>query len=70
MLRDSILQKPPLPEKCPNTELFLVRTEKYGPEITPYLITFHAVPTIWLDGSVKNLFFMNCLYQGKTDKVR
>ena len=42
-------------EKCPNTELFLVRiflysvrifglnTGKYGPEITPYLDTFHAV---------------------------
>ena len=42
-------------EKCPNTELFLVRiflysdwmfspnTKKYGPEITPYLDTFHAV---------------------------
>ena len=55
-----------LREKCPNTELFLVRifphsdrirrdTEylslfspnagKYGPEITPYLGTFHAVRT-------------------------
>ena len=45
-------------EKCLNTELFLVRiflysdwiqentdlnTGKYGPEITPYLDTFHAV---------------------------
>ena len=41
-------------EKCPNTELFLVRiflyldwicpnTGKYSPEITPYLDTFHAV---------------------------
>ena len=51
-------------EKCPNTELFLVRiflysvrsflytpylsvfspnTGKYGPEITPYLHTFHVV---------------------------
>ena len=39
----------PLREKCPNTELFLVRIEygeirsKYGPEITPYLDIFHAV---------------------------
>ena len=44
-----------LREKCPNTELFQVRiftlylsvfrpnTGKYGPEITPYLDTFHAV---------------------------
>ena len=53
-----------LREKCPNTELFLVRiflhsdqirkdmehisatspnVRKYGPEITPYLDTFHAV---------------------------
>ena len=45
-----------LREKCPNMELFLVRifltqiysvfnstTEKYGPEITPHLDTFHAV---------------------------
>ena len=53
----------PLREKCPNTDLFLVRiflysdliwrdteylsafcqnTGKYGPEITPYLDTFHA----------------------------
>ena len=39
-----------LREKCPNTELFLVyfpvfgpNTGKYGPEITPYLDTFHAV---------------------------
>ena len=41
-------------EKCPNTELFLVRiflysdwirrfTGKYGPEIIPYLDTFYAV---------------------------
>ena len=30
-----------LREMCPNTELFLVR--KYGPEITPYLDTFHEV---------------------------
>ena len=44
-------------EKCPNTELFLVRIflysdwirrfspnrGKYGPEITPYLNTFHEV---------------------------
>ena len=58
----------PLREKCPHTELFLVRiflysdliwrdtpylsvfcqnTGKYGPEITPYLDTFHAV-----DGSI------------------
>ena len=54
-----------LREKCPNTELFLVRifphsdwirrdvylsvfspnAGKYGPEITPYLGTFHAVRT-------------------------
>ena len=54
----------PLREKCPNTELFLVRifsrldwirrdtpylsvfspnAGKYGPEITPYLDTFHTV---------------------------
>ena len=36
-----------LREKCPNTELFLVRiqpnTGKYGPEITPHFDTFHAV---------------------------
>ena len=43
-----------LREKCPNTELFLVRiflysdlicpnTGKYVPEITPYLDTFQAV---------------------------
>ena len=44
-----------LREKCPNTELFLVRiflyfdwifspnSEKCGPEKTPYLDTFHAV---------------------------
>ena len=42
-----------LREKCPNTELFLVRiflyfsyfpnTRKCGPEITPSLDTFHAV---------------------------
>ena len=50
----------PLPEKCPNAVLFLVRsyfyakylsvfipnTEKYGPELTQYLDTFHAVQTI------------------------
>ena len=44
--------KPDLREMCPNTELFLVRKEisvfspntgKYGPKITPYLDTFHAV---------------------------
>ena len=29
-------------EKCPNTELFLVR-----PYITPYLDTFHAVENSW-----------------------
>ena len=45
----------PLRKKCPNTELFLVRiflysdwifspnTGKYGPEITAYLDTIHAV---------------------------
>ena len=40
----------PLREKCPNTELFLVRIfphsengGKYGPEITSYLDTFHAL---------------------------
>ena len=40
----------PLREKCPNTELFLVRIfphsengGKYGPEITLYLDTFHAL---------------------------
>ena len=35
-----------LREKCPNTELFLVRvqsTGKYGPKKTPYLDTFQAV---------------------------
>ena len=35
-----------LREKCPNTELFLVRIScirtEYGPEITPYFDTFHA----------------------------
>ena len=42
---------PSLHEKCPNTDLFFTEkisifsanTEKYGPEITPYLHTFHAV---------------------------
>ena len=44
-----------LREKCPNTELFLVRIfphsdwirrdTEYLPEITPYLGTFHAVRT-------------------------
>ena len=46
----------PLREKCPNTELFFgpyfpvfglfvfsPNKGKYGPEITPYLDTFHAV---------------------------
>ena len=45
------MDKQSLREKCPNTELFLVRIflysvriqEKNGPEITPYLDTFHAV---------------------------
>ena len=36
-----------LREKCPNTELFLVRiflySGKYGPEKTQYLTTFHTV---------------------------
>ena len=40
-----------LREECPNTELFFgpyfpvfgLITGKYGPEITPYLDTFHAV---------------------------
>ena len=41
-----------LREKCPNTELLLVRifarsdrtnAGKYGPEKTPYLDTFHTV---------------------------
>ena len=33
-----------LREMCPNTELFLVKNiGKYGPEITPYLDTFHTV---------------------------
>ena len=32
-----------LREKCPNTELFNPNTGKYGPEITPYVDTFHAV---------------------------
>ena len=42
-----------LREKCPNTELFLIsglyfpvsnpNTRKYGPQITPYLDTFHSV---------------------------
>ena len=39
-----------LREKCPNTELFLVRkyrnTGKYVPKITQYLDTFHAVMVI------------------------
>ena len=35
-----------LREKYPNTEFFFeLNTEKYGPEITPYLVTFHAVLT-------------------------
>ena len=61
------MTRKPLREKCPNTELFLVRIflysdwirreylsiwvslriqseySKYGPEIAPYLDTFHAV---------------------------
>ena len=41
--------KLPLRKKCLNTEFFLVRmlfspnAEKYGPEKTPYLGTFHVV---------------------------
>ena len=35
-----------LREKCPNTEIFLVRiflfSENYGPEKSPYLDTFQA----------------------------
>ena len=31
-------------EKCPNKELFLVRIfSVFGPEVTPYLVTFHGV---------------------------
>ena len=38
----------PLREKCPNTQnteiyVFSSNTGKYGPEITTYLDTFHAV---------------------------
>ena len=32
-----------LHENYNKTEFFLVRTEKYGPEKTPHLDTFHAV---------------------------
>ena len=47
----TILPEKRLREKCPNTEIFLVRnflvlcpnTGKYGPEKTPYLDTFHTV---------------------------
>ena len=30
-------------ERCPNTKLLSPNVGKYGPEITPYLDTFHAV---------------------------
>ena len=42
--------KPALLEKCPNTEFFLFifspNAEKYGPEKTPYLDTFHTNLTL------------------------
>ena len=48
---DSFQTKVPFPyplknSECPNTEFFLVRTGKYGPEKTPHLDTFHAVSDI------------------------
>ena len=56
----------PLREKCPNTELFLVRifqysvfspnTGKYGPDITPYLDTIQAMSSIDSHDSLKNYF--------------
>ena len=78
---------PPLREKCPNTESFLVRISphsdwtridtkyhfvfspnagKYGPEITPYLDSFHGVPNkqghFWgkvslLNSQLRNIWF-------------
>ena len=32
---------------CPYFPVFSTNTEKYGPEITPYLDTFHAVVNAW-----------------------
>ena len=75
-----------LREKCPNTELFLVRiflyldwirrdtqifipnTGKYGPEISPYLDTFHAVflPIYFLFFS-NFLFFFGIKFRGTLD---
>ena len=54
-------------EKCPNTEIFLVRTEcgdllskfcspntgKYGPEKAPYLDTFDAVHSFLSISTIK-----------------
>ena len=40
----------PLREKCPNTSylsVFSPNAGKYGPEITPYLDTFHAVNLLY-----------------------
>ena len=56
-LADTYSVEATLREKCPNTEIFLAlilphtlylsvfspNAEKYGPEKTPYLDTFHAV---------------------------
>ena len=74
---------PTLREKCPNTELFLVRifphsdwirrgtkylsvfspnAGKYGPQISPYLDTFHAV-LIWsLQVTVNRFGILTCYY--------
>ena len=49
ILTNNYSVKSSLCEKCPNTELFLVRISlyscavKYRPEITLYLDTFHAM---------------------------
>ena len=41
-------------EKCPNTELFLVRIfSVFGPEVTPYLVTFHGVTIRFYFFSIK-----------------
>ena len=85
LLADCLLfSESSLPEKSPNTELFRVRiflyldsirtftkTIKYGPEITPYLDTFHAVVKALSTSWDKTWFNENKFYLSLiSDQVR
>ena len=48
MFKYGVISCPYFPAFGLNTEIYEVNTGKYGPEITPYLDTFHAVRIIVL----------------------